>query len=39
MTQDIAYLLRVPAPTQDEVTSDIRNLDFIDNGPHVARLP
>ena len=33
-----AYLLRIPSPSQNEFPSYVWDLDFINNGPHVAWL-
>jgi len=33
-----AYLLRVPSPAKHELARDVGDLDFVDDGPHVAGL-
>ena len=38
VSPDLRILLCIPPPTQDEVASHVGNLDFINNGPHVAFL-
>jgi hypothetical protein len=35
----LRHLLRIPSPSKDEISSDVWDLDFIDDGPHVAILP
>ena len=37
-TRVYTYLLRVPPPSENEFTSDVWDVDFIDDRPHVAWL-